>query len=457
VQSSSGPPHRGASSQGSANQSNSPPQPAATGTAATRPGDHGQAEGAGKPRASASAGTDASAKSGRRAAPALTINDYLLIVGLVMAIEPPHRGASSKGSANQSDSPPQPAATGTSATRPSDDGHAEGAGKPRASASAGTGASAKSRRRAAPASTTTNRLLIAGLVVTIIGIAVTFVVTVIPQKAACWVRLTSCSASTGTSAQPGTQAAINQVIPGTVDKAMPYYVPDPRAHAVSSGQAPVIGVDVSSIINKGKPVVLNLSGDGFFAYSSARITWYDPRGSVYQRIVVPTDDRGLMQVALLWTPELKLGVAGNGGIWKISAVDEVSGQEADTQVYVADNAGTPPVSDWSASGAPQVTGAPAVGAGTSGYLCVGPGAWSDVTLQGFQPETRIDLAFYSSSGKRLLLVQGLRSDAIGQVSNILDFWKIQGCDSSESFDYTVVADAPSRGQRAQAEIELTTK
>jgi hypothetical protein len=223
-----------------------------------------------------------------------------------------------------------------------------------------------------------------------------------------------------------------------------------------SGAAP-IGVDVSSIINKGKPVVLNLSGDGFFAYSSARITWYDPQGSVYQRITVPTDDRGLMQVAMLWTPVPKLGVAGNGGIWKISAVDQVSGQEADAQVYVANNAGTPPVPDWSANSAPHVTGPLAVDAGTSGYLCVGSGAWSDVSLQGFQPEARIDLAFYNSSGKRLLLMQGLRSDAIGQVSNILDFWKIQGCDSSESFDYTVVADAPAAGQRAQAEIELTTK
>jgi len=302
---------------------------------------------------------------------------------------------------------------------------------------------------------TNDRLLVSGLVVAIIGIAVAFVVTVIPQKVGCWVHLTSCNASTG--AQPSVPAAAAQVVPGTVDRAMPYYVPEPQAHSVSSGQAPTIGVDVTSIRNKGKPVVINLNGDGFFAYSSVRITWYEPQGPVYQRVTVPTDDRGLMQVALLWTPVRKLGASGNSGIWKISAVDQVSGQEADAQVDVANNAGTPPVSDWSVHSASQVTGAPAVDAGTSGYLCVGPGAWSDVSLQGFLPEARIDLAFYSSSGKRLLLVQGLRSDAIGQVSNILDFWKIQRCGSSESFVYTVVADAPSTGQRAQAEIELTTK
>lgn len=304
---------------------------------------------------------------------------------------------------------------------------------------------------------TDDRLQVAGLVVAIIGIVVAFIVAVIPQEVGCWTHLTSCNASTSANAQPLAPATLSQVIPGTIDKAIPYYVPEPRAHVVSSGRVPVIGVDVSSILNKGKPVVLNLSGEGFFAYSSARITWYTPQGSVYQRIIVPTDDRGLMQVALLWTPILKLDVTGNDGIWKISAIDQVSGQEADAQVNVADNAGTPPVSDWSTSSAPQVAGPPTVSAGTSGYLCAGPGAWSIVNLQGFQPGAEINLAFYSASGNRVLLVQGLRADAIGQASNILDFWKIQGCDISESFDYTVVANAPSTGQRAQTQIELTTK
>lgn len=311
--------------------------------------------------------------------------------------------------------------------------------------------------RTAMALSTNDRLQVAGLAVAIIGIVVAFVVAVIPQKVGCWTHLTSCNASTSANAQPVAPATLTQVVPGTIDKAMPYYVPEPRAHAMSNDQAPVIGVDVSSIIDQGEPVVLNLSGDGFFAYSSARITWYTPQGSVYQRIIVPTDDRGLMQVALLWKPVPRLGVAGNDGIWKISAVDQVSGQEADAQVNVADDAGTPPVSDWSTSSAPQVAGPPTVNAGASGYLCAGPGAWSDVNLQGFQPGAKIDLAFYSASGNRVLLVQGLRADAIGQAWNILDFWKIQGCDSSESFDYTVVADAPSTGQRAQAEIELITK
>jgi hypothetical protein len=304
---------------------------------------------------------------------------------------------------------------------------------------------------------TNDRLQVAGLVVAIIGLVVGYVVGVIPQKVGCWTHLTSCSASTNVTAQPLASATVPQLVPGTIDKAMPYYVPEPRAHALSKDQAPVIGVDVSSIVDEGKPVVLNLSGDGFFAYSSTRITWYTPQGSVYQRIIVPTDDRGLMQVAVLWTPVPGLGVGGNDGIWKISAVDQVSGQEADVQVNVSSDAGTPPVSEWSSGRTPQVAGPPTIIAGTSGYLCARPGAWSDVNLQGFQPGARIDLGFYSGSGNRVLLVQGLQADAVGQVSNILDFWKIQGCDSSESFDYTVVADAPSTGQRAQAEIELTTK
>ena len=67
------------------------------------------------------------------------------------------------------------------------------------------------------------------------------------------------------------------------------------------------------------------------------------------------------------------------------------------------------------------------------------------------------LAVSRASGNRVLLVQGLRADAAGQVSNTLDFWKIQGCDSRESFGYTIIADAPSAGPYAQAEIELTTK
>lgn len=304
---------------------------------------------------------------------------------------------------------------------------------------------------------TNDRLQVAGLVVAIIGIVIGFVVAVIPQQTGCWIRLTSCGAGANASAQPIAPATLTQVVPRTTDKALPYYVPEPRAHAVSSDQAPVIGVDVSSIISEGKPVVLNLSGDGFFAYSSALVTWYTPQGSVYQRVIVPTDDRGLMQVALLWTPVPRLGVAGNDGIWKISAVDQVSGQEADAQVNVASNTGTPPVSHWSTSSPPHVAGPPAVSAGTSGDLCAGPGAWSDVSLQGFQTGASIDLAFYNASEDRVLLVEGLSADALGQVSNILDFWKVEGCNSSESFDYTVVADAPSTGQRAQAAIELTTK
>ncbi|HXC80846.1 MAG TPA: hypothetical protein VNV62_03270 [Trebonia sp.] len=297
-----------------------------------------------------------------------------------------------------------------------------------------------------------DRLQVAGIVVAVVG----FVVGVIPQEVGCWTHLTSCGANTNAHAQPPAPPTATLVIPRTIDNALPYYVAEPQAHAVSSDKALVVGVDVSSITNPGKPVVLNLSGDGFFAYSSARITWFTPQGSVYQRIVVPTDDRGLLQVALLWTPVPRLGEAGNDGIWKISAVDQVSGQEADAQVNVESNARTPRVSDWSA-GAPRVGGPPTVNAGTSGYLCTGPGAWSEVNLQGFQPGADIDLAFYDGSGNRVLLVQGLQTDAIGQVSNVLDFWKIHGCDSSESFDYTVVAEAPSTGQRAQAEIGLTTK
>jgi hypothetical protein len=297
-----------------------------------------------------------------------------------------------------------------------------------------------------------DRLQVAGIVVAVVSLVVGFFVGVIPQEVGCWTHLTSCGANTSAHAPP----TATLVIPRTIDKALPYAVAEPQAHAVSSDQAPVVGVDVSSITNPGKPVVLNLSGDGFFAYSSARITWFTPQGSVYQRIVVPTDDRGLLQVALLWTPVPRLGEAGNDGIWKISAVDQVSGQEADAQVNVESNASTPRVSDWSTS-APRVEGPPTVNAGTSGYLCTGPGAWSEVNLQGFQPGAEIDLAFYNGSGNRVLLVQGLQADAIGQVSNVLDFWKIQGCDSSESFDYTVVADAPLTGQRAQAEIGLATK
>lgn len=301
-----------------------------------------------------------------------------------------------------------------------------------------------------------DRLQVAGIVVAVVGLVVGFVVGVIPQEVGCWTHLTSCGANTNAHAQLPAPPTATLVIPRTIDNALPYYVAEPQAHAVSSDKAPVVGVDVSSITNPGKPVVLNLSGDGFFAYSSARITWFTPQGSVYQRIVVPTDDRGLLQVALLWTPVPRLGEAGNDGIWKISAVDQVSGQEADAQVNVESNARTPRVSDWSAS-APRIGGPPTVNAGTSGYLCTGPGAWSEVNLQGFQPGADIDLAFYDGSGNRVLLVQGLQTDAIGQVSNVLDFWKIHGCDSSESFDYTVVADAPSTGQRAQAEIGLTTK
>jgi hypothetical protein len=305
---------------------------------------------------------------------------------------------------------------------------------------------------AAMALSTSDRLQVAGIVVAVVGLVVGYVVGVIPQDVGCWTHLTSCSANTGANAQP----TMTSVVPRTIDKTLPYYVAEPQAHAVSSDQAPVVGLDVSSITNAGKPVVLDLSGDGFYAYSSARITWFTPSGSVYQRIVVPTDDRGLLQVALLWTPVPRLGEAGNDGIWKISEVDQVSGQEADTQVNVESNAETPRVSDWSTS-APRAIGPPTVNAGTSGYLCTGPGAWSQVNLQGFQPGSDIDLAFYDGSEDRVLLVQGLHADAIGQVSNILDFWKIHGCDSSESFDYTIVADAPSTGQRAQAEIGLSTK
>jgi hypothetical protein len=303
---------------------------------------------------------------------------------------------------------------------------------------------------------TSDRLQVAGIVVAVVGLVVGYVVGVIPQDVGCWTHLTSCGANTSANAQPPALPTGTPVVPGTIDKALPYYVAEPQAHAVSSDQAPVVGVDVSSITNPGKPVVLNLSGDGFFAYSSARITWFTPQGSVYQRMIVPTDDRGLLQVALLWTPLPRLGEAGNDGNWKISAVDQVSGQEADLQVNVESNAETPRVSDWSTS-VPQVGGPPTVSAGTSGYLCTDLGAWSEISLQGFQPGSDIDLAFYNGSEDRVLLVQGLHADAIGQVSNILDFWKIHGCGSSESFDYTVVADAPSTGQHAQAEIGLTTK
>jgi hypothetical protein len=297
-----------------------------------------------------------------------------------------------------------------------------------------------------------DRLQLAQLIVAVAAIVIGVIVAIIPQKVGCLVRLTSCGESVNSGTQPSYPVLVT---PQNVDRDSPYYVPEPQPHAVS-GQAPVIGLDVSSFVNAGRPVVLNLSGSGFFAFSMVRVTWFTPEGKVYQSEDIPTDDRGLFQRALLWTPVPGLGITGNDGGWKLSAVDEASGQEADDQLDVGSDGQTPATVDWTVTYDPKNLGTPTILGGTSGYLCMGTGAMSDLDLQGFSPEAKLEMAVYNGSGSRVLLAH-LTADALGQVTNVIDFWQVGACSTTETFNYAVVAVDPATGQRAQAAIGLTTR
>jgi hypothetical protein len=303
----------------------------------------------------------------------------------------------------------------------------------------------------------TDRLTLAGVIVAVIAIVVTVIVTVNPQRVACALHLGACPGNGGSAAAAPSDSPI-PAVPAVIDKALPYHVADP-APAVNTnggGDVPGVGLDLESILSRGEPVVVTQSGSGFFSFSTVKITWYTPGGSVYRQENIATDYQGVFQQATLWIPVRSLGIPGNDGAWKISAVDLASGQGATTQLDVSSDGHTPPPAAWSSAYSPAPSGPAEVNAATSGYLCTGAGAWSDVSVQGFAPDAPVEMTVYDADDK-LVLQEELRTDALGEIWDADDFWRVNACGSTETFDYTVVVADLATGQRGQATIGLTTK
>jgi hypothetical protein len=300
-----------------------------------------------------------------------------------------------------------------------------------------------------------DRLQLAALIVAVIAILVGVIVAVNPQRTGCVLHLGTCPDNGSVAALPGNP---RPAAPAPIDRNLPYHVPDPppAASRNGGGDVPGLGLDVTSILNRGAPVVVTVSGSGFFAFSRVKVTWYTPVGAVYLQEDIPTDDQGVFQQATLWKPVRKLGASGNDGPWKISAVDLASGQGTSLQLDVSSDKHTPPPADWSSAYHPAPLSPAEVNAATSGYLCTGPGAMSDVSVRGFAPESRVEMAVYDADDG-LVLHDELTTDQFGQISDTDDFWRVSGCSSTETFDYTVVVADVVTGRRAQAIIGLTTK
>jgi hypothetical protein len=235
----------------------------------------------------------------------------------------------------------------------------------------------------------------------------------------------------------------------------PYAVSEPAPSPVAYAQYPTVGLTFHRIENRGKPVLVSLSGTGFFSDTSVDIRWLRPDGSVLEDDRVAANDRGLVDYTLLWVPLRSLGVEGTGGPWKVVARDQTSGQSAQAQFDVVNDSLTPPSNQWPPEPYKPSAFRPAkLLGGTSGDLCGKQGAWSELSLAGFTPGSTVILT-YARPDESVALQQKVRVDGEGGLALIQSYWRIDNCSSNRAqFLYSVTAAEEGGVRNADEQILL---
>jgi hypothetical protein len=301
-----------------------------------------------------------------------------------------------------------------------------------------------------------DRLQVIGVIVAVVSCLVGAVVSVIVPEIRCHVHLQHCNATATNAGAAWTGVPVN-TFATAVDPSLPYAVAEPPAIPAAPQTYPVLDLSVPSIVDRGKPVPVNLNGSNFFSGGTVDITWYRPDGTVAERDAAVVDDQGLFSYGLLWVPQRSLGVKGNDGTWKAEVTDRISGNTARTQFSVRSDSRTPAVGHWPAEPYQPVAFVPAeLNAATSGALCVGAGTFSMVALSGFTPYALVAIDYYRPDG-HLALRQGVRVDGYGSLSLVPSHWKIAACTAETEFTYHVVATEQVTGRSADGGILLNTK
>jgi hypothetical protein len=252
-------------------------------------------------------------------------------------------------------------------------------------------------------------------------------------------------------------ATTKNVVDASADPDLPYVVTAPAPHGIS-GEEPLVEFSVQSVLNRGKPVPISVSGSGFFANSSVSLEWSGPDGGTYFGTSLPTTDRGLFQTTLTWLPLQYLGTQGNDGAWKIRFEDQTSGKVQNAQIDVRSDESTPSPDQWTTRDTwnPKPYGPAEVEAGTSGKLCKGDGAMSELNISGFTPEASLEIDFLRADGERVE-ARGEQADGVGKVAMVQDYWATQACGSSSDFTYTVKVTEAGTGRTAQSDLLFTTR
>lgn len=303
-----------------------------------------------------------------------------------------------------------------------------------------------------------DRLQFIAIVVSIAAIVIGAVVSLTVPEIRCAIGLdTNCDDEHKDNGESVPWTGVPTILAeNTDDKTRPFPV-DPPTPITPDGRSPTVELSPQSVVNRGDPVTVQLSGGGYASNSSADITWFRPDGRVYQRASAPTDDRGNLSFGLLWIPDRDLGRAGTDGAWKIQVRDRYSGLTAPTQLPIANDDQTPPVDTWPAANTDLAPFKPtSLNAGTSGRLCEGSGAFSTVTLEGFTSYGRVEVSFFAPDGREVLRL-GVRADGAGSLDYLLTYWKIDVCDVQGEFRYRVVASEAAANLTADAEIILTSR
>lgn len=302
-----------------------------------------------------------------------------------------------------------------------------------------------------------DRLQLIAIIVSIAAIVVVAVVSLTVPEIRCAIGLeSSCAEDLDESAEDDTWTGVPTILmENTEDRRRPYPVDSP-APVTPEGRSPTVELSPQSVVNRGAPVTVQLSGAGFASNSSTDITWFRPDGRVYRQASATADERGLLSYGLLWIPDRVLGTAGTEGTWKIEVRDRYSGFTAPALLPISNDTSTPPADTWpTGKEAIAPFKAAAVNAGTSGRLCDDNGAFSTVTLEGFTSYSLVEVAFVAPDGHEVLRL-GVRTDGVGSLHNLLTYWKIDACDVQGDFLYSVIATQQASDLRSVGEIILTS-
>jgi hypothetical protein len=287
----------------------------------------------------------------------------------------------------------------------------------------------------------TDKLLVAGLIIAVLGIVIGAVATILPSEVGCFTHLGACPADTSAAHAPsaGGLSPMSATPPGILaapaDGNLPFTVHAPSSSGSSTH--PAIALSSYSIINRGTFAIIKIAGSGFTPNNSATISWNDPEGGTYVGTTDPVTNGGTFEQALFWFPQRGNGIAGNDGEWPISVKDTATGKTVSAQLDVSSNAQTPPPNQWPSSYNLPPSGAATVHVKTYGTLCRDPYVLVQVDLSGFAPNGQLTVYYLRPDGESVMS-QGEIADGLGQVTAIQSYWAIQACKPGEDFHYTVL-------------------